>query len=700
MLLPAVSSLQAASLVGKPSLRSLRVLSRLKESGFVRRISSALTLTACSVFVACGEPGSQRWNRVAIDRTIPGRDSLGWLGARSRPLREPLIVKDGDELREPGGVVLCEITGDAAFAKAGARPGDVVVVVGEQWLPLKEDPTLDLLLLVEQAVSGGKGSIDLKLMRDGRLESLQVELSGKTPLEVGLPVAVERFKAGLGAALQHLLALQQTNGGWIEKAADSELALTAISVLAFRAGGFGEDSADPASREALLRAEFRMNQLVADPAEKNAFEWALAICAQCEAVGPLPAAVLRAASPKILSVAFGQAPDGMPAGSFRAIHAGSPQELQELLASSGVEMQMITMDGHEVSTPDGDAITQTLPTSGGSARMSDMPALPKPDLNALLEQLDPQRCGRLQELEASLNRFVALQQEDGGFGATTLGGEDRLLTTSMALQAMGAVQRVGGKGSTQVIEKGCRFLRGLVEDGKVAAAVARGANRRTTAAHAASVAAAFRSLGCPDTDPFLKALTDYAEEHISDLLQVSSGLAFHLLNSAQLERRELLPWQKFYEAVRLHLVAWQEPNGRFALPKMKSPTQIEQSLAGEVLDTACGAWLLAAQEERLAVMLCKAENPFACAVDGEGKMQSAPEPELPKPEIPGDAIHVTDPAEVEKLLESMGVEGGIQDLLEKQGDPPVESVESPTDDGDHRPEQVQFRGEATALRHR
>ena len=590
----------------------------------------ALALAGACGEAATTEPTGAR--AAAPEDARPDRN-LAWLGARVRPATGLLRIEDGGHERSPGGLVLAALEPGGALEAARAAPGDVLVRVDEDWVPLQEDPTASFLALVEQRISGGRERARLGVWRASRLVELDLALLG-TALEVGLPVSVERFRTGTAAAVAALLASEPPAGA-------GGLARLAWVSLALRAAGAAEEGAPEAWREGLRRTDERLRAALAG--EHGPFELAVATLALAEGIGPLPEAVRRRAPPRVVTPG-GPAGASSPArGSFTITQGvqvggdGEAVDLQALLDGLGEGAQMMTLsaedlDGLEVGGDAGELSFElpegaqlVVPGERGELLEGVADSAPAPDLAAVLAELAPERVAALEELAGPLERLLAHQREDGSCAAEGASEAEALVVDAFALAALGAAQRAGRELERAPLERLAARLWSAVDAGKVASAVARGADRRTMAARAALVAWAFLSAGCPETDPFVRALLDYSDGKGRHLLESREAVGFGLLATAAIRRRRgLADWQRFYDEFRLALVAWQTPSGRFELPGPEPSVGLDALWRDEGAATALGTILLALQEERLPVLVAGADNPFAPRIDSTQLAPTAP----------------------------------------------------------------------------
>ncbi len=595
---------------------------------------------------------------------------LGWLGGSARPLTGRLAIESDGESRTPGGLVLAELSPDAPLALAGARVGDILVRVEDAWVPLEEDPTLDAVELVERQVSAGRAPIRLFVWRGNALVELALAPIGPA-LEVGLPVEVERFRQAAAKASEHLLSMQREDGGFGGTGTD-ELASDALAGLALLASGANSEHASEPARAALHALEERIESLLAAPAsEPDALALALAVLFEAERCGPLPEEIRRRGTPLQGSSDAKSGADGLPAGLLDLAHleASSPEDLQALLESMGADVQIMTSDSSEAGEftltegeedipegfqiPEGaqimiSSIEGAVHAEHAGEHAVGLASAPPVDLDALIAELAPERAAALARLAPRVERLLACQGEDGSFGAAELSAEDRLHTSALALLALGCAQGTGLElEQKDAIARSCAWLNAEMHEGKVAAAVARGADRRIIASDSALVAWAFLAAGCSETDPYLHALLDYSDDKGACLLDAPRSIALGSLATAAVRSaRDLMRWQRFYDEFRIALVAWQLPDGSFSIPSRSRGEGLESFVSEPPAATAIGLLLLSMQEDRLPVLLGRTPNPFAPRIDGKGE-----DPNAPKPAATDDAVPADPDAEGEAGLE-------------------------------------------------
>lgn len=176
-----------------------------------------------------------------VNNSITDHDNLGWLGVTSNPVSESIEFADPDDSDSsvsPGALVLREIFADQVAEEAGLKVGDVVVRVGDDWLPIKDNPTMDFLAKLEDQITAGASSIELGILRSGKYETVSLR-HGQTSLDEGLPTQVTRFDQAAQRALQQLAGTQHEDGsfGITDKNPDDQLRITSLVGLAMLASG-------------------------------------------------------------------------------------------------------------------------------------------------------------------------------------------------------------------------------------------------------------------------------------------------------------------------------------------------------------------------------------------------------------------------------------------------------------------------------
>ena len=243
------------------------MISKQKQSA---TFSSSLLISwfACGVALAllcgCEQPQANKVVKTNfLDKEITELHSLGWLGATAHPLNEVVRITDPDNVDKnltPGGLVLVELSDDLPLAAAGLETGDLIVRVAEDWMPIKEDPTRDLIRLVETQISGAKDSIELGYLRGGEYQTTSLTV-GIPSIDEGLPLATERGVTASKQGLEQLAQLQLEDGSYACDSGDAggKLAVTAMAGLAFLSAD--ESTAENFKSNADACLEFVSSQL-------------------------------------------------------------------------------------------------------------------------------------------------------------------------------------------------------------------------------------------------------------------------------------------------------------------------------------------------------------------------------------------------------------------------------------------------------
>ena len=175
-------------------------------------------------------------NSKLTDATVTEFNNLGWLGIRCYPLTQNLSFADPNDAEStvaPGGLVVAQVTPGSKAETAGFKKDDVIVAVEEDWLPINDDPTLDVIEQVETRVTSAEAETLIKVYRDGEIQSLTISNLAKS-LDDGLPNSVARFSDAAMAGLKQLVAMQNEDGSFGDESCsqDSKLQITAVAGLA------------------------------------------------------------------------------------------------------------------------------------------------------------------------------------------------------------------------------------------------------------------------------------------------------------------------------------------------------------------------------------------------------------------------------------------------------------------------------------
>ena len=195
-----------------------------------------IVLTALLLICWSGCESSSMSDRQIESKEATAVSSLGWLGANACPLSKPGSTVDptnADKVVTHGGLRLIEVNVNGPLASAGLIDGDTIVQVVGKWLPIKENPTLDLIGRIESQISAEKSKVAIGYLRNGKFATAKLETQISS-LDENLPLATERIVASVDGAIQHLAALQQTNGSFLASSNDvqSQLVATSLAGLA------------------------------------------------------------------------------------------------------------------------------------------------------------------------------------------------------------------------------------------------------------------------------------------------------------------------------------------------------------------------------------------------------------------------------------------------------------------------------------
>jgi hypothetical protein len=600
-------------------------------------LAGASILIALLGTTGCGEKsGASRSEAEATaELTMQGPSRpLGWLGGRARVAADIFTFEHEGERQDCGGMVLKSVSTGGPLAIAGATEGDVIVGVGESWLPIKDDPWLDLIELTETTISSGAEALVLNLRRDGA--GVEVELAvGVKTLEEGLPLAVTRFDEGTELSRKRL----------------ASQADDAVGTLAWR--GLARLAAGAASEEVSLASLSGGRARPDDPALAVS-DLIGAVMLEAERLGPLPAEVvahiasIQEAPPldemiSMLgdSVQFGDSGSGggIFGGSSVSFHSDGgdlPANLADLLASGEGSLQVFSIGGGGDEGADPEAMREMLDLPEG-AEFSMTSATPEEiaamfggempeggsfsfgapeilDLDTILEEMEPERLGAMEECRRWLDSLVARQADDGSWTDT---GADPFRATCDALVALGMAQRAGLDLPAEAVEKAIGYLRPLLHEGEIAAHVATGGDRRDAVVKTLSAVRALEQLGCPETDEFLTLLNRFLKRASPSDFAAPENL---LLRALDLRAGGVAEWQGFYDTHRMRLVATQDPDGSFLFSEdLLFSEDRESGRSGAIPDDVVGTLLLALQHARTPLLIGTSANPLAPTIDGFGR---------------------------------------------------------------------------------
>lgn len=504
-----------------------------------------------------------------LNTEIEQLHNLGWLGAKVHPLNDVVSITDPDNVDKnltPGGMVVVELNEDSPLAEAGLKSGDLIVRIVEDWLPIKEDPTTDLIAMIETQITGNKKTIDLGYLRRGKYETTSLTID-KPSIDEGLPLATERGLMASRRGLEQLAAMQLEDGSYANDSGDSDgkIAVTAMAGLAFL-------SADESAA-----ADFKSNadaclKYVADELDGER------ISELNPLVGAYASMFLAESDVGLMEEQWLDKIGGLSELFIASQHQTGGWNVSVDASEDGTES-----DNEEESISEG---------TGGKA---------EPESESL------------GSVEAAVEVEAAEETPTVDVFAT--------FSTNQVLLAIGALERKGMSGENDVIEKACCYLQQQAEI-RIPSSV----DRRTKGALSAGTAAALVALNCERNDLALKELRGVAMERAEDMFFAPSlglpGVFQTALSSRQMGNES---WMQFHNAFKHLGIALQNPTGGFhTYPGVKREAlPFEQLVAGEAWNAAHLAAILSVQSQSLKKLLAIEQPPTMVARDSLGKKSEA-----------------------------------------------------------------------------
>jgi S1-C subfamily serine protease len=148
-----------------------------------------------------------------------GKDKKGWLGITMQPLTRDLA--DYWSISEPGGVVLGAVLGGSPAEAAGLVPGDVIVGVDGQPIPIRETKDLSLIQKTIRRAGAGR-DIPLRVWRNGAERDVTVKLIS-SPTTVATAEEYDNDDFGITVreltydVMQSLNLSKETRGVYVSK---------------------------------------------------------------------------------------------------------------------------------------------------------------------------------------------------------------------------------------------------------------------------------------------------------------------------------------------------------------------------------------------------------------------------------------------------------------------------------------------------
>ncbi len=617
----------------------------------------SLVALVCWVNIGCKRDAAPK-PASYLDPTIERHYVLGWLGGAAHPATRTVTIP-GASGRTTGGVVVTEVSADGVLAQHGVKRGDVIVRVGETWVPNRENPFLDVIRSVEAEVSAGVSTIDLGLVRGNTFVEVQVAYE-RMPFELGLPGASRRLAHMVRAGLKYLAVELSTSTGPSDLS--ERVALNSLAGLAFIAGGAHADDAPHAAALASCRSVVEQDVLThAEDLDAWSAAWATIFLAELQGPpeiggGHFVAGVGEALTlPEMPEGALSM--HGLPEGAVVTSFViggdddgGVPEgiDLGELQNGGGSFMVM------------GGPLTPEHASGGAAANhepMGDEPLWSIDELKALAGDDIEQA---LSGVEASARRLMALQGVDGGWDPVDerVGYSERTVLTNHALLALGTAGGAGVPIPGSVLKRGLEYVRKKTNDGHVHSVSQRGFDRRLEAGRSSGAAAALIALDCVDNDAFFKELVHYSDDHAQDLPAARGAISLHVFNTAVLSRqRGLSAWAVFFDEFRHVIASLQQADGSFALLAVETPDDPYTTLyAARAMRTALWSLIAGMQEDHTPLLTAATRHPLQRQITSAGQVVAGP----PAKMMGGQAM---DPEQAREMLEKMGID--MDDVLKQ-----------------------------------
>lgn len=605
----------------------------------------------------------------------PPASPLGFLGAMGRGYAERIALPDParpDETLAVGGVVLESLEWNSPLVKSGLLTDDVIVRVGEHWMPVKDDATSDLMERVEGANSAGLGRVKLVYLRRGVRS--EAELRFEVPSVVaGLPGASARFAHAAKAALAWLAAAQQADGGFdtAVAGASSRVAVTALAGLCFLA------SPDPAHAGPAVRC---MEYVGAHVGEGDHLGAALAALALAEAAHA-SATMLRTS----VAIHVNHVVAARELHAYAERSASAQRRLKALWAeyeqprpwdpkSVQALQQRIddTMRGLEQDATRHHARSLVL-IAEFIKLIDQLKALPRGTL----------RDGLTRDFQAPLRRALEIitkaQDPTGAWPSappgTTVAYCDRTFATTACLAALGAAERAGCAVDNAKVQLGLSALEAAINGGYPGYAGDPSFDRRSEAARAAAAVVAVGSLSVRLTEPMPIRLIEYEQRFAKEITRTPTSVYPGLLASALCARRLGLPaWLSFHTESAVPLLALQRLDGSFA-PTRGAPDPREipflAAVDGPAWRTAHGALALLLDRDTLPVLRLT-QPAWSRERDGSGAIVSAdPTPDAPAKPPKGNMEFASVEEAIKFMKDSLGLKDDdpqIKKLREMMGE--------------------------------
>ena len=557
----------------------------------------------------------------------PPASPLGFLGAMGRGCAERIALPDPDRPDDTlavGGVVLESLEPGSPLAKIGLTAGDVIVRVGEHWMPVKDDPTSDLIERVEGASSAGLGRVKLAYLRGGK--RAEADLAFEVPaVVVGLPGPSARFAHASAAALAWLALAQRPDGGFdtADTSPSAQVAVAAMAGLCFAA------SPDRAHATAAARCVKYVAGRVGSSDHLGAAYASLLLAEATDA----KAEALRTGD--TLSTYLRQHPlptlPELPTADFFE----TLQRLRKLRLAHGAghpDVRRAQDEWEAQKAKARDALSRLEAAIGNLATEQEEARRLMTLAHGARDRYEMIATGEdvAAALAGALEIILKAQDPTGAWPAsppgTTVAYCDRTFATTACLAALGAAERAGCAVDNAKVQLGLSALEAAINGGYPGYAGDPSFDRRSEAARAAAAVVAMGSLSVRLTEPMPIRLIEYEQRFAKEITRAPTSVYPGLLASALCARRLGLPaWLSFHAEFAVPLLALQRLDGSFApTPGAPDPRELPflAAVDGPAWRTAHGALALLLDRDALPVLRLT-QPAWSRERDGSGAIVSA-----------------------------------------------------------------------------
>lgn len=519
-----------------------------------------------------------------LDQSRTDLSSLGWLGATSHPVSEAFSFahpSKEDKTVSPGGLVLTEVFSDTPAEKAGLKTGDVMVGVGERWLPINDDPTMDFIRELETEVSSGSEKIAISVMRDGACETVDIDNVVK-PLSEGMPYDVARLKDAAARGADYLASQQNDDGSFGNETIEpyERLQVTAVCGLALLAA----DNDFQSNLDQCLK--FIGETIDACGKEEDA---------RLEAQKKVPEGI---AILKSLTQESVDQKDAL---------GDALKKLKDIQNKAVKKMPTIKIPNYNIEPS---IVSYSLMfLAEANVPMTDGKWMPR--IQGLIQSLAKAQDDSGAWGVASVQPAVEEKSEQSNLDEVAI-NSSASQTTNRVLLALGMMERKGISGNPETISKACGYLKTRFTE-----RASESLDRRTKAGLAAGTTAALYSINCQPRDAFLLEATKAAMTKMEERVSINGGLSFAFETAVFARQSNKENWQQFHDSYKYLLSSSQKPDGSFASTRF--PEIEPDSSRSEEWRTAHCCLLLSLQQGKLKKLIAETKGPMNITRDSDGK---------------------------------------------------------------------------------